>query len=274
VQTRGRSCRRACALLSIARSTVGYVSRLARRDAPVLQAMRALAGQYPRYGYRKIRIFLARQGHVLSPERTYRLWRQAGLQVPKRRPRRRIATSRPRPLAPTAVNHVWAYDFVFDTCADNRSLKCLTVVDEFTRECLAIDVGGSIRSGRVIDVLSQLVSVHGAPQYLRSDNGPEFVALALLRWAQTVGIDPAFIDPGKPWQNGTDESFNGKFRNECLNLEWFRNRLDAKVGIERWRRHYNEERPHMSLGDLTPAEFKGKSQSGCLGESPTSAVLQ
>jgi putative transposase len=263
-------------LLSVARSAVGYVSRLQLRDAPAVEAMRALAGQYPRYGYRKIRIFLARQGHAMSAERTYRLWRRAGLQVPKRRPRRRVATGRPRPLAPTAMNHVWAYDFVFDTCADNRSLKCLTIVDEFTRECLAIDVGGSIRSGRVIEVLSQLVSVHGAPQYLRSDNGPEFVALALLRWSQTVGIDPAFIDPGKPWQNGTDESFNGKFRDECLNLEWFRNRLEAKVGIERWRRHYNEERPHMSLGDLTPAEFKStiKSQSGCLGERPERAMFQ
>jgi putative transposase len=171
---------------------------------------------------------------------------------------------------------VWAYDFVFDTCADGRALKCLTIVDEFTRECLAIDVAGSIRSGRVIEVLSQLVSIHGAPQYLRSDNGPEFVALAVLRWVQTVGIDPAFIDPGKPWQNGTDELFNGKFRNECLTVEWFRNRVDAKVGIERWRRHYNEERPHMSLGDLTPAEFKNniKSQSSWLGEGSGSVVLQ
>ncbi|HEY2906249.1 MAG TPA: IS3 family transposase [Vicinamibacterales bacterium] len=275
-RTRGLSGRRACALLSVARSTVGYVSRLQVRDAPAVQAMRDLAGQYPRYGYRKIRIFLARQGHAMSPERTYRLWRQAGLQVPKRRPRRRVATSRPRPLPPTAINHVWAYDFVFDTCADGRSLKCLTVVDEFTRECLAIDVAGSIRSGRVIEVLTQLVSLHGAPRYLRSDNGPEFVATALLRWVQTVAIDPAFIDPGKPWQNGTDESFNGKFRNECLTVEWFRNRLEAKVGIEQWRRHYNEERPHMSLGDLTPVEFKAQitSQSGCLGESPTSTVLQ
>ena len=122
----------------------------------------------------------------MSAERTYRLWRQAGLQVPKRRPRRRVATSRPRPLPPTAMNHVWAYDFVFDTCADGRSLKCLTIVDEFTRECLAIDVAGSIRSGRVIEVLTQLVSVHGAPRYLRSDNGPEFVATAILRWVQTV----------------------------------------------------------------------------------------
>jgi putative transposase len=171
---------------------------------------------------------------------------------------------------------VWAYDFVFDTCADGRSLKCLTVVDEFTRECLAIDVAGSIRSGRVIEVLTQLVSVHGAPRHLRSDNGPEFVATAILRWLQTMQIETAFIDPGKPWQNGTDESFNGKFRNECLTMEWFRNRLDAKVGIERWRRHYNDERPHMSLGQQTPAEFKAqiKSQSGQVGESPARAVFQ
>jgi putative transposase len=276
VQTRGLSRRRACALLSVARSAVAYVSRLRARDAPAVQVMRDLAGQYPRYGYRRIRIFLARQGHVMSAERTYRLWRQAGLQVPKRRPRRRVAMSRPRPLPPTGINHVWAYDFVFDTCADGRSLKCLTLVDEFTRECLAIDVAGSIRSGRVIEVLTQAVSAHGAPRYLRSDNGPEFVATAVLRWVQAAAIETAFIDPGKPWQNGTDESFNGKFRDECLNLEWFRNRLDAKVGIERWRRHYNEERPHMSLGDLTPAEFKSQiqSQSGWLGESPERAIFQ
>jgi len=275
-RARGLSGRRACALLSIARSAVGYVSRLRARDAPAVLAMRELAAQYPRYGYRKIRIFLARQGHTMSTERTYRLWRQAGLQVPKRRPRRRVATGRPRPTPPTARNHVWAYDFVFDTCADGRSLKCLTVVDEFTRECLAIDVAGSIRSGRVIEVLARLVSLHGAPRYLRSDNGPEFVATAVLRWLHTAQIDTAFIDPGKPWQNGTDESFNGKFRDECLTIEWFRNRLEAQVGIERWRRHYNEERPHMSLGDLTPAEYKNKIQteSGCLMESPVSAILQ
>ena len=229
--------------------------------------MRELAGQYPRYGYRKIRVFLARRGHPMSAQRAYRLWHQAGLHVPRRRP---------RPVAPTAMNHVWAYDFVFDTCADGRSLKCLTVVDEFTRECLAIDVAGSIRSGLVIDVLGQLVSLHGAPRYLRSDNGPEFIATALLRWLQTVEIDTAFIDPGKPWQNGTDESFNGKFRNECLSLEWFRNRMEAKIGIERWRRHYNEERPHMSLGDLTPAEFKKQmgTTHGWLGESLTGVILQ
>jgi putative transposase len=273
-RSRGLSTRRVCALLSIARSSVGYVSRLAQRDASVVEVMRELAGQYPRYGYRKIRIFLARRGHPMSPERTYRLWRQTGLQVPKRRPPPRRATSRPRPLPPTALNHVWAYDFVFDTCADGRGLKCLTVVDEFTRECLAIDVAGSIRSARVIEVVAQLVSLHGAPRYLRSDNGPEFVATAILRWVQSVGIETAFIDPGKPWQNGTDESFNGKFRNECLTVEWFRNRVEARVGVERWRRHYNEERPHMSLGDQTPAEFKAKIKSGWLTEGPTTPVLQ
>ena len=271
-QGRGLSSRRACALLSVARSTLGYVSRLIMRDRPAVEAMRALAGEYPRYGYRKVRIFLRRQGHVMSADRAYRLWRQAGLQVPRRRPRRRVATSRPRPLPPAAMNHVWAYDFIFDTCADGRTLKCLTVIDEFTRECLAIDVAGSIRSARVVEVLAQLVSVHGAPKYLRSDNGPEFIATAILRWVEIERIETAFIDPGKPWQNGADESFNGKLRNEYLSLQWFRNRLDAKVGIEEWRRHYNEVRPHMSLGDLTPAEFKAtcvaKFTEGCSAATP------
>jgi putative transposase len=256
-RSRGLSSRRACALLSIARSTMGYQSRLLRRDTPVVAAMRRLAAQYPRYGYRRIRIFLAREGHVMSPDRAHRLWRQAGLQVPRRRPRRRVATGRPRPLPPTAHNHVWAYDFVFDTCANGQTLKCLTVIDEWTRECLAIDVAGGIRSGRVIEVLTQLVSLHGAPRYLRSDNGPEFVATAILRWLTDAQIETAHIDPGKPWQNATDESFNGKLRDEYLTLQWFRNRVEAKVGIEQWRRHYNEVRPHSSLGYLTPIEFKG-----------------
>ena len=170
-RSRGLSDRRACAVLSVARSTLGYQSRLAVRDAPALAAMRRLAAQYPRYGYRRIRIFLRREGHVMSPDRTHRIWRQAWLQVPRRRPRRRVASGRPRPLPPTARNHVWAYDFVFDTCANRQTLKCLTIVDEWTRECLAIDVAGGIRSGRVIEVLTQLVSLHGTPRYLRSDNG-------------------------------------------------------------------------------------------------------
>ena len=163
----------------------------------------------------------------MSPDRAHRLWRHAGLQVPRRCPRRRVASGRPGPLPPTARNHVWAYDFVFDTCANRQTLKCLTIVDEWTRECLAIDV-----------------------------------ATAILRWLGDAGIDTALIDPGKPWQNATDESFNGKFRDEFLSLQWCRPRMDAKVGIEQWRQHYNEVRPHSSLGYLTPAEFKAQLGAG------------
>jgi putative transposase len=263
VNRRGLSLRRACALMSVARSTLRYESRLARRDAPVVSVMRELAGQYPRYGYRRIQVFLARRGHEMSADRAHRLWRLAGLQVPRKRPRRRVSTSRPRPLAPTGMGEVWAYDFVFDACANGQQLKCLTIVDEFSRECLAIDAAGSIRSGRVIEVLSKLVSVHGAPKYLRSDNGPEFVSRAILRWLTGAQINTAHIDPGKPWQNGSNESFNGKFRDECLSMEWFTNRMDAKIFIENWRRHYNEVRPHSSLGNLTPSEFKQQLSQQC-----------
>jgi putative transposase len=177
--------------------------------------------------------------------------------------------SRPRPVSAVAANDVWAYDFVFDACANGQQLKCLTVIDEHTRESLAIDVAGSIRSGRLIEVLTRLVSHHGAPKYLRSDNGPEFVSKAVLKWLLESNIDTALIDPGKPWQNGADESFNGKFRDECLSLEWFRNRTEAKIVIENWRRHYNEVRPHSSLSYQTPVEFKSKRSSTNPGPFPS-----
>ncbi len=255
VRQRGISLRRSCALLQVARSTIGYESTLAKRDAPVLAVMRELAAQYPRFGYRRIQVFLERRGHTMSADRAYRIWKKAGLQVPRRRPRRRVATGRPRPLPATGANQVWAYDFVFDACANGQQLKCLTVIDEFTRECLAIEVAGSLRSGRVIEVLSRLITVRGAPKFLRSDNGPEFVSRAVLRWLQDAGIDTAPIDPGKPWQNGANESFNGKFRDECLGMQWFKNRIDAKVAIENWRKMYNGVRPHSSLNNLTPLEY-------------------
>ena len=163
---------------------------------------------------------------------------------------------------------------MFDACANGQTLKCLTVVDEFTRECLAIDVAGRIRSARVIEVLAQLVSVHGAPrvpalgQRARSSCRARSCSGCWPR-----GIDTALIDPGKPWQNGTDESFNGKFRDECLNMEWFRNRAEATVVIEQWRRHYNEVRPHSSLGYLTPIEFKATQGQPGRTDSP-SVILQ
>ena len=265
---RGLSQRQACGLLAISRSTLSYELRLPAKDAAVIEAMKTLSAQYPRYGYRRIRIFLRRQGHELSWPRTHRLWRQAGLLLPKKRPRRRIATGRPRMHAPFKANVVWAYDFVFDTTAEGRNIKCLTVIDEYTRECLAIDVAGSIRSKRVIEVLSKLVSVHGAPLFMRSDNGPEFVSHAILEWIAQSGIATVLSDPGKPWQNGADESFNGKLRDECLSLEWFRSRRKAAIVIESWRQHHNAVRPHSSLNYLTPHEFKQQHPA-----IPTGAVL-
>jgi putative transposase len=254
-KTRGMSYRFACRLFSVARSTLGYQSRQDARDQPILARMKSLSDQYPRYGCRMVSYFLKREGFFLNPKRAHRLWRLGGFQVSKKRPRRRLAASRPRPQIPTEKNNVWAYDFVHDACANGQSLKCLTVVDEFTHEALAIEVDGSIRSGRVIDVLSRLISLHGAPKYLRSDNGPEFISLAVMQWLNDQEIETAYIAPGKPWQNGVVESFNGRFRDECLSMEWFRTRREARVIIENWRRHYNAVRPHSSLGGLTPHEF-------------------
>jgi putative transposase len=257
-KSRGVPLRRACALFRTARSGLRLESKRAKADAPVVSRMRELAGLYPRYGYRMMQLLLAQEGTVLSVERAHRLWRGAGLQVPRKRPRKRVAAKRPRPTPPNSPNHVWAIDFVFDTLADGRSIKCLTVIDEWTRESLAIDVASGIRAARVVEVLARVVSVRGAPRFLRCDNGPEFVSRALLRWMLQEGIETAFIDPGKPWQNGTNESFNGRFRDECLGMEWFRSRIEARAVIEAWRKHYNNVRPHSSLGGISPSKFMKK----------------
>ena len=220
-----------------------------------MEAMKSLSAKYPRFGSRRIRVLLQREGMTLGKHRCSRIWAEAKLQVPKKRRRKRTVRE-PRKMVATMVNRVWSYDFVHDACANGQKLKCLTVIDEYTRECLAIEVAGSIRSGKVIDVLQRLMATHGAPDCLRSDNGPEFVSTALLNWVNEENLDLLLIEPGKPWQNGNNESFNGKFRDECLSMEWFRNRIEAKVVIEDWRTHYNNERPHSSLAYKTPAEYK------------------
>ena len=256
---RGLSQRRACTLLGVARSALKYQSSKAAADQPVIERMKVKAGEFPRFGYRRIRVYLARDGFAMSAGRMYRLWRKEGLQRPRKRPRRRLrGTARPVIERPVVGGKVWCYDFVFDTAANGQQIKCLTVVDEGTRECLAIDIAGSLRSRRVIEVLARLVAERGAPEVLRSDNGPEFVSRALLSWVLLEGMRTALIEPGKPWQNGTCESFNGKFRDECLSLEWFRSRDEARAIVATWRRHYNEDRPHSSLGNLTPAEYAAR----------------
>jgi putative transposase len=255
---KGLSVRRACALVQVARSGLGYISRMKKKDAELSDKLRLIARTHTRYGYRRATALIKQDGEVINPKRVYRLWRKEGLCLPRRRPRKRVRTISLRPLAATRANQVWAYDFVFDSCANRQKLKLLTVVDESTRECLAVEVEARINSRAVIDVLIKLMSQHGQPEYLRSDNGPEFVSKAVKQWLSSSGVQTAYIERGKPWQNGLNESFNGKLRDECLNLEWFNNRDEAKVIIEQWRKHYNEQRPHSSLGYKTPAQFRAE----------------
>ncbi len=252
---RGLASRRACALFQVARSTLHYASRRHVRDRALRAQLQTIAQQNPRYGYRRAWA-LVRQEYVVNIKRVQRVWCAAGLHVPQRKPRRRVRGSGVRPLAPTQPNQVWAYDFLYDRCANGQQLKLLTVVDEWTRECLAIEVEGRIPAKRVVRVLDDLMQRYGRPAYIRSDNGPEFVACAVKAWLAHHAVQTAYIDAGKPWQNGTNESFNSKLRDECLNLEWFRHRLEARVVVEQWRQHYNERRPHSSLGYRTPAYMR------------------
>lgn len=251
---RGLSCRRACKLVGVARSSLGYEPKQPRKDSLLLARLREVAAQHPRWGYRRVRAAVSTESQPVSFKRVYRVWRQGGLCLPKRRPRKRVRSGQHRWMSAIAPNGIWAYDFVFDACANGQKLKCLVVIDEWTRECLAIEVGGRLSSRRVVDVLSRLVSLYGAPSHLRSDNGPEFIAETVKEWLKQENIATAYIDPGRPWQNGMAESFIGRFRDECLNREWFLNRRDAKTMIEAWRSRYNHEHPHSGLGYETPAQ--------------------
>jgi putative transposase len=262
------SCRRACMLLHVARSTLDYRARRAGRDAVLLAELRRLARQHPRYGYRRIWALLRRAGRRINPKRVYRLWRLGGLALPRRRPRRKLRTgARLIPLA-DRPNAVWTYDFIHDAAANGLGFKCLTIVDEYTRECLAITVDRSLPAGRVVEVLGQLVARYGPPGYLRSDNGPEFIARRVRQWLARTGITTAYIDPGKPWQNGVGESFHSRFRDECLDREWFHTPQEARVLIEQYRRQYNEARPHSSLGYHTPAEIGARRAPIASGSPP------
>jgi len=211
----------------------------------------AAAQEVPRFGYRRMSAWLA-----LSESRVRRMWRALQLNIPRRRPRRRRCGDDIRLPGATQPNSVWSYDFVHDQLVDGRALKMLCVIDEYTRECLAIEVGASLRSQDVILTLSRLMRLYGKPAFVRSDNGAEFTAAKVMRWLRDAAIGPAFVAPGSPWQNGFVESFNGKLRDELLNREWFRSRAEAKVLIERWRQFYNERRPHSAHRYQPPATVR------------------
>ncbi len=259
--SRGASVRRSCALLEVSRSALRYVSKMPARDAILAAELEKIAAAHPRYGHRFAWGILTRQRHwVVNRKRVRRVWRALGL-CATRKKRRKIRTGAARVLTPTGPNQAWAYDFIHDTCGNNQSLKCLSIVDEWTRECLAIEVAGSIGALRVIAVLEQLIEQYGRPAVLRSDNGPEFIARALRLWAMEKHSEIATIAPGKPWQNGSVESFHATFRGECLDREWFAHRREAKIVIEQWRWEYNTQRPHSSVGYRTPAEVGAQARA-------------
>ena len=215
-----------------------------------------LACQYGRYGYRRITILLRREGWRVNHKRVERLWRQEGLKVPQKQPKRKRLWFNDGScirLRPEHKDHVWSYDFVAERTSDGRSLRMLNIIDEYTRKCLAIRVDRKIKANDVIDTLSDLFITRGIPQYIRSDNGPEFVAELLRTWLHNLGVTTAFIEPGSPWENGYIESFNGKFRDELLNREVFDTVMEARVVTEEWRIQYNTVRPHSSLGYRPPA---------------------
>ena len=216
----------------------------------------AIASSYGRYGYRKVTGRLRLEGWRVNPKRVARIWREEGLKVPKKQPKRRrlwLGDGSCIRLRPQHRNHVWAYDFVADQTHDGRPIRMLTVVDEFTRECLAIRVERQLQSKHVIEVLGELFLTHGVPDHIRSDNGPEFTAASVRQWLDRTSVNTLFIEPGSPWENGYVESFNGRLRDECLNGEIFETLLEAQVLIERWRHEYNTFRPHGALGYRPPA---------------------
>tara|TARA_B100001939_G_C16883192_1_gene591889 strand:+ start:455 stop:1231 length:777 start_codon:yes stop_codon:yes gene_type:complete len=215
-----------------------------------------LAGQYGRYGYRRITALLRTEGWHVNHKRVERIWREEGLRVPKKQPKRGrlyLNDGSCIRLRPCWKNHVWSYDFVADRLSDGRKIRMLTVIDEYTRKCLAIRVGRSLKADDVLDTLSDLFITEGVPDHIRSDNGSEFTAQMLRNWLYKLGVRTAFIEPGSPWENGYNESFNGRLRDELLNGELFYTLKEAQVIIEQWRNHYNHVRPHSSLGYRPPA---------------------
>jgi len=215
-----------------------------------------LARQYGRFGYRRIAILLREAGWRINDKRVERLWKREGLKVPQKQPKKSrlwLNDGSCIRLRPSYVNHVWSYDFVHHRTEDGRAFRTLNVLDEFSRECLEIRVSRKLNSTDVIDALTDLFILRGIPAYIRSDNGPEFVAEAVQRWINAVGAKTAYIEPGSPWENGYCESFNARFRDELLNGEIFYSLKEAQIVIEQWRRFYNTKRPHSALGYRPPA---------------------
>jgi putative transposase len=261
------SARRSCELLGISRRWLCYEGGHGKVD-PVLGRLKRLAARHPRYGYRRLHVMLGREGLKVNVKRVRRLCVLHGLKLPAKRRRKRRGVGTGVPCRAEYPNHVWAYDFVHDVCQDGRKLKVLTVEDEFTRQCLTIEVERRMPASSLCRVLLRLFAKHGTPSFVRSDNGPEFIAKALVRTLSENGVACRHIDPGSPWQNGFNERFNGSLRDECLNLETFAHRDQARAVCRLFMRHYNHERPHSALGYLTPAQFAARHKTSAPATPP------
>jgi putative transposase len=254
----GVSERRACQTLGQSRSTQRYRARLPKKDAGLVAQLHRISKEHPRHGYRMVTWLLRSEGWDVNRKRVQRLWRQEGLKVPrktrKKRSRGNSENGTQRKSA-ERVNHVWSYDFVHDQTEDGRPLKWLPVMDEYSRENLALEVGRGMKGADVVEVLDRLVEERGAREYIRSDNGPEFVSKVVCEWIEKRGFKTLFIDPGSPWQNAYVESFNSRLRDELLNVEIFSTLAEARVLGNEHRSYYNEKRPHSSLGGKSPRVY-------------------
>ena len=256
IEALGVSERKACRALGQPRSSQRYQAVPASAEEALTADIIELGSQYGRYGYRRITAMLRRLGWKVNHKRVERIWRREGLKVPRKQPKRGrlwLTDGSCVRLRPAHRNHVWAYDFVAARTHDGRPFRILTIIDEYTRECLAIKVARSIRSDNVLECLADLFVIKGVPEHIRSHNGPEFTARVVRNWLPRVGASPLFIEPGSPWENGYVESFNGKLRDEFLDREIFYTLKEAQVLIEQWRKLYNEIRPHSALGYRPPA---------------------
>lgn len=254
--------RKACLLVGINRASMRYQPQSKESDVELSARIQELALERKRFGYRRIHHLLRREGTEVNHKRVYRLYREAGLTVRKRKRRKSLCVEREPLLLPSLPNHTWSMDFVMDALSSGRRIKCLTIVDDFTKECLDITVASGISGDEVVAILEAIAAFRGYPEAVRTDQGPEFTGKALDQWAYDHGVILKLIQAGKPTQNAYIESFNGKFRDECLNEHLFRDLSHARKLISDWRIDYNENRPHSSIGYLTPSEFAVLTRSG------------
>jgi transposase InsO family protein len=265
--------RQACRSVRQPRSSQRYVAQQRNGEKELRDRMRELALRHPRYGYRRVHRLLGSEGFKVNRKRVHRLWRKEGLKVPqKQHKRRRLhdGTGAATRLRAERMNQVWSFDFCHDRTEDGKGLKIFSVIDEYTRRCLGIEVQRSLTSGDVVKKLKELMKVHGSPEYVRCDNGPEFAGKALRSWLKRSGVSGLFIEPGSPWENGYVESYHARLRDEMLDREEFASLAQAQMLLGMWRDEYNHERPHGSLGYLTPEAFA----ESCRHARPDFAALR